>query len=138
MAGGVDPSLGVNNFGKAKIKNESESVANALLNLLFARPGSFPSMPNLGIDLPSIMYQFWDTIEPDVLKAKIAAQCERFQFYVDNGELNIQKSSYMDKPLLIIVLPVQIKNVRQNLAIGVTIDGSGNTKYNYIIDDVVE
>lgn len=134
---GVEPSFGLNNFNQAKYKNESETVANSILALLFGKPGFFPSMPNLGIDIQNTIYMFWDDIDPEVLKAKIAAQCSEFKQYIKDGQLDVIKTSYHKRPLLLIVLPVQILNVKENLAIGITQDENGVTTYNYTFEESI-
>lgn len=134
---GLEPSFGTNNFNQAKYKNETETVANSILALLFGRPGFFPSMPNLGIDIQSTIYMFWDEINTDVLKAKIQAQCKEFKQYIQDGSLDVIKSSYMNQPLLLIKVPVQILEIRESLVIGITQDVNGNTTYNYVFDETI-
>lgn len=132
---GVEPSFGVNSFQKAKYKNETETIANAFLSLLFGRPGYFPSMPDLGIDIQSTLYMFWDEIDPNAIKAQIVAQCSAFKEFVDDGSLDVVKSSYNKKPLLLIIVPVQVKNTKETLAIGITQDENGNCEYNYVFEE---
>lgn len=132
--GRIDPSFGVDAFNRAKYKNETETIATAILNLLFAKPGYFPSMPDLGINIQNILYSFWDEIDPTVIKAQIITQCQEFKQYVDDGSLDVIKSSYNEQPLLIVVIPVQVKNTKRRLVIGVTVGENGEIKYNYDYD----
>lgn len=134
---GVEPSFGVNSFNQAKYKNETETVANSILALLFGKPGFFPSMPNLGINIQKTIYMFWDDIDTNMLKAEISAQCNAFQVYIDDGSLDVIKSSYKGQPLLLIQIPVQIKTTKETLAIGITQDANGNTKYNYVFEETI-
>ena len=132
---GVEPCFGVNAFQKAKYKNETETIANAFLSLLFGRPGYFPSMPDLGINIQNTIYMFWDEIDTDMIKAQIITQCNVFKEFVDDGSLDVIKSSYNKQPLLLVVVPVQIKNTKETLAIGITQDENGNTEYNYVFEE---
>ena len=132
---GLEPSFGVNSFQKAKYKNETETIADAFLALLFGKPGYFPSMPDLGINIQNTIYMFWDEINTDMLKAQIVTQCSVFKEFVDDGSLDVIKSSYNKKPLLLVVVPVQIKNTKETLAIGITQDENGNTEYNYVFEE---
>ena len=127
----IEPSMGINAFNKAKYKNETETIANAFLNLLFGKPGYFPSMPQLGLNIQSRLYSFWDEIDENELKAEIITQCQVFQQYVDDGSLDVIKSSYNKEPLLLIVVPVQIIDVEARLAIGIKTDETGKVTYNY-------
>ena len=132
---GIEPSFGVDTFNEAKFKNETQTVATDILALLFGKPGYFPSMPELGINIQETLYMFWDELDETALKAQIAAQCEEFSEYIDDGSLDVIKSSYNDQPLLLIVIPVQIQYKKENLAIGVTTDENGNIIYNYVYQE---
>jgi hypothetical protein len=129
---GIEPSFGTNAFNEASYKNETETVANAILALLFGKPGYFPSMPNLGLDIQRTLYMFWDEIDAEVIKAQIIAQCKSFKQYVDDGSLDVIKTYYKKEPLLLIVIPVQIQDSTESLAIGVSKDGNGGITYNYV------
>lgn len=131
----IEPSFGVDSFNKAKYKNETEAIANSILAVLFGKPGYFPSMPELGLDIQNLIYSFWDEIDEDMLKAEIITQCSSFKEYVDDGSLDVIKSTYMSKPLLIIVIPVQVKYTKANLALGISTDKNGNTQYNYVFEE---
>jgi hypothetical protein len=135
---GKEPSFGTNSFNQAKYKSETETVVNSILALLFGKPGFFPSMPNLGINIQNTIYMFWDEINTDIIKAQIVSQCSEFKQYVDDETLDVIKSSYNKKPLLLIVLPVKIIDSKQNLVIGITQDENGNTTYNYVFEETVE
>lgn len=132
---GIEPSFGVNTFNQAKFKNETQAVANDILALLFGKPGYFPSMPDLGINIQDTVYMFWDDIDETALKALIASQCEEFSEYINDGSLDVIKSSYNNQPLLLIVIPVQIQYKKENLAIGITTDENGNFQYNYVYQE---
>lgn len=133
---GVDPEFGTNAFGKAKYKNESQAIANAFLNLLFAKPGFFPSMPKLGLNIQSRLYEFWDEVDETSLQIEIEAQCRTFKEYIDDGSLAVIKSTYNRNPLLLIVVPVQIINTKEHLTIGISTDGEGNVSYNYVFEEI--
>ena len=128
----VEPNFGLDDFGKAKYLNETEALANSILNLLFGKPGFFPSMPNLGIDIQSILYSFWDDINVDQLKAEIITQCEAFSDYISTGDLDVIKTYNNNQPLLLIVLPTKILDGKKNLSVGITQDKNGNIAYNYV------
>jgi hypothetical protein len=131
---GKEPSFGVNSFNQAKYKNETETIANAILNLLFGKPGYFPSMPNLGINIQSYLYGFWDELNVTHIKALIATQCQIFREYVDDGSLDVIKTELNGSPILLIVIPVQIKNTVDSLAIGLKQDKNGELSYNYVLE----
>ena len=128
----VEPNFGLDDFGRAKYLNETEALANSILNLLFGKPGFFPSMPDLGINIQSILYSFWDEVNVDQLKAEIVTQCQSFSQYIKTGELDVIKNYNNSQPLLLIVLPTKILDGKQNLSVGITQDKNGNIAYNYV------
>lgn len=128
----VEPNFGLDDFGRAKYLNETEALANSILNLLFGKPGFFPSMPDLGINIQSILYSFWDEVNVDQLKAEIVTQCQSFSQYIKTGELDVIKTYNNSQPLLLIVLPTKILDGKQNLSVGITQDKNGNIAYNYV------
>ena len=132
---GKEPCFGLNSFNKAKYKNESETVASSILNLLFGKPGYFPSMPTLGLHIQDLIYQYWDEIDTDLIKSQIIEQCGAFSEYIQNNELDVLKMEYQGKPILLIVIPVQIKNTKKTLGIGISKDSSGAITYNYTVDE---
>ena len=128
----VEPNFGLDDFGRAKYLNETEALANSILNLLFGKPGFFPSMPDLGINIQSILYSFWDEVNVDQLKAEIVTQCQSFSQYIKTGELDVIKTYNNSQPLLLIVLPTKILDGKQNLSVGITQDKNGNIAYNNV------
>ena len=128
----VEPNFGLDDFGKAKYLNETEALANAILNLLFGKPGYFPSMPKLGINIQSILYSFWDEVNVDQLKAEIVTQCQSFSQYIKTGELDVIKTYNNSQPLLLIEKKKKILDGKQNLSVGITQDKNGNIAYNYV------
>ena len=131
MFNNIEPSMGINAFNKAKYKNKTETVAKAFINLLFGKPGYFPSMPHLGLHIQDRLYSFWDEVDEDQIKAEIRTQCDAFGDYIDDGSLDVIKTSYNKEPMLIIVVPVQVIDIESHLAIGITSDEFGNISYNY-------
>ena len=134
---GKEPSFGTSLFQGPKFHNETETVAFSILNLLFGKPGYFPSMPDLGIDIQQYLYSFWDELDVNVLKARIIHQCSYFREFIDDGSLDVIKSSYQSKPLLLITVPVILRDVKANLAIAVTQDENGAIRYNYQFIDSI-
>lgn len=130
----VDPVFGIDNFNKPKTLNESQTLVNNILMLLFMKPGTYPSLPKLGIYIQQYLYMFFDEINVDVIKAKIAAQCEEFLPNIQDGTLDVLKTTKDGKPVLLVVLPVRIDDELTGLVIGTTIDSIGKLIYNYQFD----
>lgn len=133
----IEPDFGVNNFNKPKMFSESETLVNNLLMLLFMRPGSYPSLPNLGIDIEQYLYMFFDEINTEKIKYDIAAQCVQFLDAVEAGSLDVQKILYKKKPLLLIVLPVRIEENVTGLKLALTLNDANNVFYNFEYDNTI-
>lgn len=129
---GKDPTLGVNNFNETKILSVSETYARNLLVLLLGRPGFYPSQPELGMDIEQYLYQFFDEINVEEIKAKLILQCEDFLPEIDSGDFDVYKTEYNGNPMLIFQLPVVIDRNTLSMALGVTINAKGELIYNFV------
>lgn len=127
----VDPVFGVDDFMQAKYRNESETVANNFLFLLFGKPGFFPSIPSLGVNIPELLYQPFDDIDIPTLKNQITTQCSELLEYVIDESFDIQKTFYQDQPMLIFILPVQERTRSRHFAVGITTGENGEISYNF-------
>lgn len=132
----VDPAFGVSSFGEPKVYSETETLANNILAVLFGKPGSIPTMPNAGMYIQDLVMQMEDEINTEEIKASLVNQCSDFKSVVNTGEFDVTKRSFTDpktgvtSPLLLIVIPTQIKHVSRSLVIGIR--KSGNTiTYNF-------
>nr|DAX41735.1 MAG TPA: hypothetical protein [Caudoviricetes sp.] len=77
-------------------------MTNVLMFVLFTKPGQYPSLPNIGLDIESLLYSFFDEIDESDLKTKIVSQCTALGWYFEKGNINIRKVMYHKKPSLMI------------------------------------
>lgn len=131
----IDPAFGINNFGKQKMYSESETLANNILTVLLGKPGSFPSIPSLGMYVQGVVIQPYDQIDTDSLKNELVTQCAQFKGVVQGGEFDVMKTTTKNKdgdtiPVILFIIPTQIKGVGNRLAIGISTD-SGATRFNF-------
>lgn len=101
---GYDCAFELNEFNEPKIYSELETIKNVLMTILFAKPGQYPSLPQIGIDIESYLYKFYDDIDISELQQKLITQCEALGVYISNGAINIRKTIYRDQPSLIITI----------------------------------
>lgn len=120
----------MNSFNTPKFYNESVTTAKNIITILEGRPGFFPSMPDLGMDIKrALLYKDIDEIDTDIIKAELVRQCDVFITNIRNGTFDVQKVLYQDKPLLIFIIPVTIERAAQRLAVGVMLNSKGETIY---------
>ena len=78
---GYDALLEVDNFNKPKVISSFELMVDAILTLLFMKPGQFPSIPDLGIDIESYLHEYADDRNiPSTIENKLNDQCNRLQY----------------------------------------------------------
>jgi hypothetical protein len=99
---GYDVSFALDDFGKPRLRSEAELMKNVVLFVLFSKPGQYPSLPNIGLDIQSLLYSYYDEIDSNDLKAKIVSQCTALGTYFDSGNIIVRKVIYRGKPSLMI------------------------------------
>ena len=130
--GEIDPSFGIDDFNRPKMLSKRETYKNNVLTLLFGKPGFFPSIPSIGMDIRQYLYQFEDEINIPGLKGKLAAQCADFLPEIQSGELDIVKTTYQNRTLLIFQLPVIDDTNEFHLTLGVTTNARDQIIYKFI------
>lgn len=99
---GYDLTFELNEFHKPRIRSELEMIKNIVLFILFSKPGQYPSLPTIGLNIEDRLYSFYDEIDEVELKNEIIKQCEILKFFFDSSTIGIRKYIYHDKPSLII------------------------------------
>lgn len=117
--------LSIDGFGRQKILNTRDSIAQEIINLLFMKPGFIPNLPHLGIDINSYIYSQEGTFNGDALKAKIIDQCSELLPNMMNGEVSVQFTNQDGVDLLLIGIPITINQETELLLVGVNKTTSG-------------
>lgn len=130
-----DPTFGVNDFDLPKVLSTTETYARNVLLLLFGKPGFYPSIPTLGMDIQQYLYMFVDDINTDSIKTKLATQCKDFLPELQTGDFDVQKRVVGGRPLLAFILPIVEDNSTINIALGVTTNAKGELVYRYVDND---
>lgn len=99
---GTDVTFELDKFHRPRLRGEAEIVKNVLLYILFSKPGQYPSLPHIGLNISNRLYSFWDEISEIGLRDEIVAQCRALQVYFEAGEIAIRKVKYRGKPSLLI------------------------------------
>ena len=80
---GYDAVLDVDEFTKPKVISTFQMCVNAILTLLFMKPGQYPSIPELGIDIEKYLHEYADDPNvPNEILNKLYDQCNRLQLVV--------------------------------------------------------
>lgn len=129
---GVNPTFSTNEFNEPKILTPMESYVNDILMLLFGKPGFYPSIPTLGMDIQKYFFMFMDEINTEEIKLDLVNQCSDFFPSVQKGEFEVIKSEYKGQPLLLFILPTIDDVKAHSVTIGVTVDEYGKFMYNFV------
>ena len=134
----VDPVYGVNNFNETKVLTEAETLVNNILMILFGKPGFYPSIPWLGMDIQQYLYKFEDEIDDLKIKSKLASQCREFLPNIEDGSMDVYSTTYQGRSMLIFQLPVIVDENSVILSLGVTINTKGEMVYNFVANDDIQ
>ena len=134
----VDAVYGVNDFNETKVLSESQTLINNILMILFGKPGFYPSIPWLGMDIYQYLYRFDDGIDTLKIKSKLAAQCQEFLPDIQDGSMDVYSTTYQERPVLIFELPILVDKATSVLALGVTVNTKGEMVYNFVSNDEVQ
>jgi hypothetical protein len=78
---GYDVSFDVDEMYKPKVLSTFEMCINAILTLLKMKPGQFPSIPELGIDVEQYLHEYSDDPNiPMTIKSKLTDQLNRLNY----------------------------------------------------------
>lgn len=131
----LNPTFSVNNYNRPKVLTELESYVNDILMLLFGKPGFYPSIPTLGMDIKKYLYMFEDEINVEEIKSTLAEQCDEFLPELQSGEFDVINSQYNGNTLLIFKLPIINDLNKNSVAIGITTNKKGELIYNFVETD---
>lgn len=99
---GYDCTFEMDDFNKPRLREEAELVKNVVLLILFMKPGQYPSIPWLGLNVRDKLYSFYDEIDESALTRELSEQCQVLGTYIQQGDIIIKKMMYRNMPSLLI------------------------------------
>ena len=99
----TETSLQINSFDKPTELNDVAAWSQLMLNLLFLKPGTYPSMPDMGIGIEQYQYEFLDDAI-DELSAKIITQQQTYLPDIPLDNIQVSKYDNNGHPTLIILM----------------------------------
>lgn len=124
-------SFGLDNFKQAKVLSVKDSIAQLIINILMMKPGNYPSLPHIGVNLEKYLYSFEENIDVEGLKRDIFNQCSEAITFISVGDINVFVEEYENRGLLVIVIPITGLEDDSTLIIGASKDESLQTQLNY-------
>lgn len=108
-----DVGFGKDDFQKSKIFNQSDSLVNYILTILLAKPGNFPTMPKIGVDIGKYVKNSMETLDSELLKGLICSNCEALLPYITNDDVYVGVISDPNVPnrsILLVKIPLLVAN----------------------------
>lgn len=96
-------ALEINSFDKPKELSSIGAWSQLMLNLLFIKPGTYPSLPELGIGIEAYQYEFLDTAI-DEISTSLTYQQQTYLPDIPLAGVQVSKIEKNGQPILIIQL----------------------------------
>lgn len=128
----INPTFAIDDYNEPKYMSTKESVVTDVLMILFGKPGFYPSIPSLGMDIQQYIYMFEDEISTNALKAELSHQCSEFSPYINSGDIDVLSTTFRDRLMLIFILPIINDTKQLSIAIGVTTNTNGDIIYKFV------
>ena len=120
----IELNLGINSFDNPTKLSELQAWSQLMLNLTFLRPGTFPSQPEMGIDIENYQYDFIDDATAE-LSSKIISQQQTYLPDVPLTGVDISTTDYKGSKILLIkyVFSTHKGNVASVVAVDMSAKG---------------
>ena len=92
----------LNGFNEQEIYTGTMAYAHRIKNLLFMKPGDFPSIPEMGIHIQGYRYKAMDDLLAGALKENIADQISQYIIDLPLENINISTGFYNNDYVLIL------------------------------------
>lgn len=102
-----DTTFSIDKYGNPKLLSLKDSVANAVVNVCFMKPGNIPGLPHLGVDIRQYFYKTQEELEQSssIVSAKIQEACGQLISGANISGVNftVQKANNGEYVFLLIV-----------------------------------
>lgn len=123
---GYDVLMDVDAYNKPKVISTFELCVNSILTLLKMKPGQYPSIPELGIDIEKYLHEYADDPEvPREILNKLYDQCNRLNVVGITIDVYVEKSDDGSNALIVKVEGTETLTYgekRPTVIIGITYD----------------
>lgn len=113
MALPKDVGYGLNGFQRMQVYSESESIARYILDILLTRPGNYPGLPHLGLNVKQYLYHDIKDFDSNMLKEQIYAQCNALMPNIISEDIFVGFVNYNGIDFLLIRIPVEVNEAKQ-------------------------
>ena len=114
--------LSTNVFNKPTELIGKDAWARLVLNLLFMRKGTFPSMPNMGVGIQDYQYEFLDTAISS-LNFEIEDQINTYLPDLPVSSVNVTSTEVDGQTMLILVINFTDKGTVDSTVVAAAVSG---------------
>ncbi len=100
--------FGTDNFDEPKVLDVQESIGRVLYRIFVMKPGTLPSLPNIGVDISRYLYKREEDISYEELRTKIFASCSSLLTFMTVGDILIKALELKGVLTLIVAVNVVI------------------------------
>lgn len=127
--------FGKDNFSKPKVLSKKDSIVQIIKHILFLKPGQLPSLPFIGVDIMRYINPMIDDDDLQNISERIVAQCYTVAPHLDISGVIVRSMMYKERPVLVIVIPINVDDESETLMMGVSKDTNGRVLFNYEFDE---
>lgn len=113
--------LGLNVFDKPSEMIAKNAWPRLVLNLLFLRKGTYPSVPMMGIGLQDYEYEYLDAAVVR-LQEEIEEQCQTYLPELPLTRIKVDSTEYQGQKILVIGITFTANNEMLNFAVAATVE----------------
>ena len=125
-----EASLQINSFDKPEELTDVKAWSQLILNLIFLKPCTYPSLPEMGVGIENYQYEFLeDTVNE--LSTKITEQQKTYLPDVPLSGIQISKMDHNGEPILVIQLIFNTESGAVSSAVAINV-----SKRNFLNFDV--
>ena len=122
--------LALNSFEKPDELSDVSAWSQLLLNLIFLKPGTYPSIPGMGVGIENYQYDFLDDAI-DQLTAAIVTQQQTYLPDIPLASVQISKVLHSGSQILVIHMMFNAPSITKDTAIAIN-----TSKRNFLDFDV--
>lgn len=86
-----DFTLNLSEYGNCEKLSDSNSILYAIKNIILSRPGNYPLMPDLGINIQKYQFELLDDYTISTIKSDLLKQITKYIPTIDDVQVTVQK-----------------------------------------------
>ena len=130
-----DIGYGLDDFQRMKVYTEAESIARYILNILLMRPGNYPGLPHIGLNVRQLLYDNLETFDATALKEQIYTQCGEIMPNIISNEIFAGVIEYNGITFLLIRIPVEVDSTSKVINYAFYENDLREIKFDFEIED---